>query len=578
MLHNYLKVAIRNLIRQKLYSAVTILGLAVGISGCLLISLYVTDELSYDRYHQQAEQVYRVVVQESPTEGGALTSAPFAPALKQEYPEVKQAVRINEEGGGPISYGRNKLIADDIFFADAGFFDLFTCQFIAGNPKTALMEPNTIILTRSLAEKLFGNVEAATGKTVLFNHIFPNTVVGVIEDIPKNTHLRFSGLRALPKDFTDGWWSMELYTYVLLPKGYDAAKLEAKLLGFYRKYLATDKSNENGSLKLQPLPSIHLHSHLGQEISANSDIAYVYIFSAIALLVLVIACINYVNLATARSAGRAKEVGIRKVVGSGREQLIGQFLAESTLVVLLSLVLAIGFTHVALPFFNDFTGKELSISFTLPAIGGTLLAVLVLGIISGGYPALFLSRFRPVAVLKGTFTHQPAGIFFRKSLVVFQFAISVIMISSTWIINEQLHYMNQKDLGFNKEQLLSLHIHEQEARPKVAVMKEQFLKNPNVLAVAAVSNPLGNNTISTGGFYFEEDGQMPTYTKLAQRFMVDTDFISTMGIRLLEGRNFSPNIRSDSAHAVLVNETLVKKMGWQEPIGKRVAYFIDNSF
>ncbi|MBD0254408.1 MAG: ABC transporter permease [Cytophagales bacterium] len=578
MIRNYLTIALRNLLRQKLYSLIAIFGLAIGIAGCLLISLYVADELSYDQYHEKAGRVYRVVMQESAARGIALSSAPFAPALKQEYPEVQQAVRVGTEGGGPIRYGNRQLVADDIFFADPAIFDLFSCRFIEGDPKAALTQPNTIVLTRTLAEKLFSSPAAAVGKTVRFANNFPVTVTGVVEDVPRNSHLRFSGLRALPATFTGGWWSLDLYTYLLLPEGYDARRLEAKLPQFYRKHLAHRHEDAKFQLKLQPVTSIHLHSHLDQEVSANGDLAYVYIFSAIAALVLLIACINYVNLVTARSARRAREVGIRKVVGAGRGQLVGQFLMESLLVVGVAGVLAIGIAHLWLPQFNAFTGKAVSLDalmqgYYLACLPGGAVA---LGLISGFYPALYLSRFKPVVVLKGAFVHGSAGLLFRQALVVFQFAVSLAMIISTLVVYRQLQYMNRRDLGFRKEQVLTLHINDRATRLKVPVIRQQLLKNPAVLGVAAASNPIGNNNISAGGFYFEEDGKMPEATREAQRFMVDYDFLATMGVALLQGRNFSPAMRSDSAGAVLVNETLVKRLGWHQPLGKRVAYFIDN--
>jgi putative ABC transport system permease protein len=578
MFRSYFTVAIRNLVRQKLYAGITVLGLAVGISGCLLISLYIVDELSYDRFHEKAGQIYRVVVQDPAGKGLALTSAPFGPALKKDYPEVQHMTRISEEGGGPVRYKEKQLMVPEIYFADPGIFDIFTYRFIEGNPEKALREPQTIILTRRLAEQLFGNTSDAVGKTVTFEGNFPNTVTGVIEDIPHNSHLRFRALRAFPLNFTDSWYSFEIYTYLLLPPGYNGRQLEAKLPQFYRRYLAREGQKEEFKIQLQPLTDIHLRSHLDHELSANGDIAYVYIFAAVAGLVLLMACINYVNLATARSAGRAKEVGVRKVVGSSRQQLVSQFLLESILMVTASLVLAVGLTQLLIPVFNAFTGKEIALSylFTLPALGVLALLALVTGLLSGLYPALVLSRFRPVAVLKGAFNHQSSGTFFRRSLIVFQFVISVMMISSTWIIWKQLQFMNQKDLGFHKEQVLTLHIQSRQTRIKVPVIKQQLLRNPAVTAVAAASNPIGNNNIGAGGFYFEEDGAMPAQTKPAQRFLVDHDFIPAMGIQLLEGRNFSNDIKSDSAEAVIVNETLVNRLGWQEPVGKRVAYFVDN--
>ncbi|MBC8152133.1 MAG: ABC transporter permease, partial [Bacteroidetes bacterium] len=328
MLQNYLKIALRNLQKNRLFSALNIVGMGTGMAAVGLMSLYIANELSYDRFHANADRIVRVV-QFASWPGGDLklapTSAPFAGALKNDYPEVEKTVRIYPEGGGLITYKDKKIQADDIFFTDKTVFDVFTLPFLFGNP-ASLARPESIVLTKTLAEKLFGDAARAMGQPVEFSNHFVNTVTGVIDDIPGNSHLQFSALRSLPANFTGDWQNSELYTYLLLAKGSDYKALEAKLPGFYAKYLKKEMGNLTYRMALQPLPSIHLHSHLDYEISANGDATTVSIFAIIAGLVLFIAGINYVNLYTARSITRTREVGVRKAIGSRRGQLVGQFM------------------------------------------------------------------------------------------------------------------------------------------------------------------------------------------------------------------------------------------------------------
>ncbi|MET7254307.1 ABC transporter permease [Dyadobacter fermentans] len=582
MLFNYLKISIRNFRKQRLFSGLNILGLGIGIAAVWLMVLYVADELSYDRFHAKADRIYRVTQDAEWATGSfklAPTSAPFAQALQNEYPEIEKTVRISAEGGGKIRFGEKQVDAPDVFFADGSVFDIFSYSFVYGNPATALREPQRIVLTNALATRIFGDASKAVGQTIFFSNNYPNVVTGVIEDVPANSHLNFSALRSLPAGYTGGWQEGDVYTYLLLKEGADAKKLEAKFPAFYTKYLQKEMGNADYHLKLQPLTSIHLHSDLEFEIGAKGNIKTVYIFSAIALLILVIACINYMNLYTARSLKRVREVGVRKAIGSQRFQLIAQFLTESFLMTILAGFVGFLLAKAALPFFNRLAEKSLSLDFhdnsiITMAIGGAFL--LLIGLLSGLYPALMLSGYRPVISLKGQLGSQTGGAGFRQSLVVFQFAATVVMIACSGIVYRQIRYVNHKDLGFNKDQVLTFHIDKNEVRTQVGSLKEKLEQNPVIESAAAASNPIGNNTIGSAALFVETNhGDIPSTTQMTQRFMADADYLRTMEIKLLQGRDFIKNSPADLAGSVLVNKALVQKQGWANPVGKRLRYPAD---
>ncbi|MDJ1499549.1 ABC transporter permease [Xanthocytophaga agilis] len=581
MLKNYLKTTWRNLIRHKLFSTINIAGLGIGFAAVWLMVLFVADELSFDQYHTKADRIYRVV-HYAQWPGGNLklapTSAPFAEALKREYPEIEQTVRIVPEGGGIIHLGEKQLEVNDIYFADPSVFDIFSISFLYGNPKTALTHDKSIVITRSLAEKLFGDASKALNQPIQFSNNFENLVTGVIEDIPANSHLQFSALRSLSTNWTDGWQNFSLYTYILLKPNANVQTLESKLSGFYPKYLKGEMGTLDYRMELQPLTSIHLHSHLDYEAGPNGDITTIYIFILVTVLILVIACINYINLYTARSSTRVREVGVRKAIGSPRAQLVQQFLLESNLFTGIAAIIGFVLANIALPYFNQLADKTLILSQfgVATTIGIFILFSLLVGVVSGIYPALLLSNFHPVSALKNQVSKIGKGSSLRKTLVVFQFTTTVIMIVGSLVIYLQLQYTSTKNLGFNKDQVTTFHIDNEEVRTQVSALKQQLLQSPLIESVASASNPIGNNNIGTNGIFFEQNGEMPTSTQVVQKFLVDSDFLHTLEIKLLKGRNFSPDIISDRMEAVLVNEALVKKMGWQEPIGKRVKYFIDN--
>lgn len=578
MLRSYIKIAFRNLWKNRLFSALNIIGMGVGMAAVGLMSLYVIHELSYDRFHANADRIVRVVHYAN-WPGGSLqlapTSAPFAGALAADYPEVEKTVRIQPEGGGLITYKDKKLNVDDIMFADRTIFDVFSFPFLYGDPATALAQPQSIVVTKSLAEKLFGCADKALGQTVAFSNNFPNRVTGVIDDIADNSHLQFSALRSLPDNYTSGWQNFGLYTYLLLANGSDPKTLEAKLPGFYQKYLKKEMGPLTYRMELQPLTSIHLRSHLDYEISPNGTLSTIYTFAIIALLILLIAGINYVNLYTVRAIARTREVGVRKAVGSRRGQLISQFMTESMLMAFLASIAGIVLANLFLPLFNELADKSFVLAAYGPLTTGLLIAAftVLLGLVSGLYPALLLSGFKPVIALQGRLTNQSGGGQFRQSLVVFQFVAAVALISCSWVIYRQMGYVTHKNLGFNKDQVLTFHLDGDEVRTQIQALKNELTKSPLIEQVAAASNPIGNNNIGADGMFFEQNGVIPTTAQIVQTFSVDADYLSTLQVKLLKGRNFTDAV-SDQMGTVLVNESLVKKMGWKEPVGKRVRYFL----
>jgi putative ABC transport system permease protein len=580
MLRNYVKIAWRNLIKHKVFSFINIFGLATGIAAFWLISLYVVDEWSYDRYNLKADRIFRIV-QHGTWNGGkfnlAVTSPPYAPTLKNDYAEVEDAIRIDAEGGGKITYGEKQINEGGMLFTDKGFFNLFTHHFLSGDPNTALTKPQSIVLTKTLAEKLFGNTADALDKTVLIENN-PSTVTAVINDVPANSQFTFSALRSLPDGYTDGWSNSHIYTYVLLKNQNDFKKIQAGSDAFFNKYLKGALGAMQYSMELQPLTSIHLNSNLDYELGNNGNITYVYVFGVVALLILVIAVINYVNLTTARSSIRIKEIGVRKVIGSSKKQLIMMFFAESVLFALIAALIASVMVQFLLPYFNQLSGKNLVLlQFGLSkTVVIFMLFAFATGILSGLYPALFLSGFRTIAAMKGQMGSQVATIMFRKSLVVFQFVITIVMIVGSCIIYRQLHYVMNKDLGFNKAQTLTFHISDKSVRTKIAAIKSQLLQNPAVEAVGIAGNPIGNNDIGSSNFNIGADGKANSESKMVENLIIDEDFIPTLQVKLAKGRNFSSDMSTDRQESIIVNQTLVNEMGWKDAIGRSVRVGVDD--
>jgi putative ABC transport system permease protein len=582
MIRNYLKIAIRNLVKNKVYSFINIGGLAVGFTVFCLISLYVLDELSFENSHQKADNIVRLV-HHAEWEGGeahhAVTSAAFAPALKAEFPEIKEAIRMAPEGGGVITFGDKTVKAGNILFTDAKVFDVFTFPFLVGNQKNALLEPNTIVITETLAKKIFGNAQKALNQTIIFDKTAPNKVTGVMQDVPGNSHLQFEGLRSLPANFTAGWQESNLYTYLLLNDGVDKSKLEAKFPAFAQKTILKEMPVASYRMELQPLRDIHLHSNLQYEISSNNTINRVYLFMALAGLILVIAIINYMNLATARAGLRTREVGVRKAIGSTEGDLMGLFIVESLTFSTIASVIAAFLVVSLLPFFNQLADKSLDLNRfgIVSSIGILAVFSLFIGFLSGSYPAFFLARFKTILALKGLTGSLNQSVIFRKSLVVFQFAATIILIAGAWVIYQQLQFSANKDLGFNRNQVVTIHIDDRNLRSKVAALKDQLMKNPLIENVATAGNPIGNNNLGQMPYFFEKtDGSISTNSIVVQELVVNAAFVPTMDIKMKLGDNFSENKPSDVTNAALINETLMKELGFANPIGKRVQVKLNN--
>ncbi len=545
------------------------------MSCLVLLGLYVKEELSYDRYHQKTASIYRLNVHMAWAENQfklGVGSARMGPALQQEFAEVEKVLRVKKSGETLFSLPDKDLYSKEIIYADSTLFNFFDYQFIAGSPQKALSSPSSVVLTRSLAERLFGTTQIV-GKVVTLKEKFPLLVTAVIEDAPQNHHLRFQAVvpyhnSQLSEVNLEQWDYFSSMVYLMLSPRTEAKQLEAKMPAFYQKYIAK-AIGDDGSVKvtfklsLQPLTAIHLHSsHLMGEEDGGS-MAYVYTFSAIGLFIFLIAIVNYVNLATARSASRAKEVGIRKVVGSGFWQLVGQFLCESLLLAALSLVLSVILVQSLLPFFNSVSGK--SLSWPLWQVDTVLflgLFGLGTGLLIGFYPALVLTNFKPTQVLKGRFSSSSKGVLLRKSLVVFQFTLSMIMIIGTVIVYQQLQYMRQSQLGFNQEQVLVVNLKSPSVQQNVAVLKNKLLQNMAIQQVSITDGAVGGELSNKTTFSFFSKGKETPIS--SEYFHVDESFLKVLQIPLKEGRNFSSQMSRDSLDAVLINEAMLQRLGWQK--------------
>lgn len=585
MLRNYLTVALRNLRKHPGYTFINITGLAIGITCCLLILLYVRDELSYDRFHPNAEQVYRIVVHGKVADAefnAPVAPYPMGPTLKQEFPEVIEMTRAAlYSGAQAVRKGDLRFIEERIFFADSTFFRVLPFPLLVGDADQVLDDPQAIVLTETMARKYFGD-EDPVGKTLIMGDTTEFRVTGIAADVPSNSHMHFDMVGSLESQQifgSDQWLANNYVTYLVLPEGYDPADLEDKLPALFEKYAAPqllqlmgvtfDQMEQEGSYlryNLQALTDIHLRSHLEFEIEPNGNIVYVYIFSAIAVFILLIACINFMNLATARSAGRAREVGVRKVLGSHRRLIVLQFLAESTLLAFIALLLSVILVAVLLPSFNDLAGKAITfgsieILQTIPLL---IVAVLLVGALAGMYPAFFLSAFKPVLVLKGGPRTGAKGSWLRATLVVFQFAISIALIVSTIVVQNQLRYIQNKSLGFDKEHIVVINRADALGNQQEA-FKQEVLSNPNIVR-ASYSTAFPGNPVGRSGFLTEGE----TEGHVMSPVLVDHDYIETIGLTVVEGRAFSRDFPSDTA-AFVLNEAAVKEVNWMDgAVGKRL--------
>lgn len=586
MIKNYFKIAWRNLKRNKLFSLINISGLSLGIATCFIIMLYVHDELSYDTFHENAATIARVIFR-ADINGGkineSVTMAPVAQTMESDFPEVQEATRLLAYGSPKMQYGDNVFKGDRFAFADPNIFRIFTLPMVEGDPETALLEPHTVVITQSTANKYFGEGNAI-GKTIVLtsDNNQPYVITGVIQDIPTNSHFHFDlfgSLKGYTDATSDSWMYGGFHTYLLLKPGSNLQQLEARFPQMVKTYMGPQIQQQMGlsleqfttqgnrlGFALQPLTDIHLNSYTTTEFEPGGNKAFVYIFSGVALFMLVVACINFVNLSTAGASKRAKEVGIRKVVGSGRFQLIKQFLSESILISCFSLLIAFLLAQLALPAFNHISGKDLAFDVNpiLTFIGFGMLA----GVIAGIYPAFYLSSFKPVAVLKGKPSAHVKNISLRSGLVVFQFFVSVTLIIGTIVVYQQMRYMQNRDLGFDKEQLLAIP-NSYALGNNEQVFKQQLLQDSRI-ASATVSwyKPVGPSDYNNALAYPQGDDKQIVN---GVDYHVDEDYIPTMGMHIVHGRNFSKNFATDSS-SIILNETAAKAMGWTAltAIGKTV--------
>ncbi len=581
-----LLVALRNFRKDKWYSLLNILGLTIGITFSLFLIFYVKDELNYDRYHKNADNLYRInsYIKEPEKDEMKLciTQAILASTLGKDFPEVQEAVRFINSGKPMFKNGDLRFYNDKVYFADSNVFRAFTYQFIEGDPKTALIAPNSMVLTQSIAEKYFGLNKSVVGKSLQNDKGDLYKITGVIKDVPKNSHLVFNILLSastLPKDFGGGWGGFNIFTYTLLKPNTDPVAFEKKLLPLYQKYMAPIFAQFNIKIHygVMPITAIHLHSDMQMEPEELGSMSYIYIFSAVALFMILIACINYMNLATARSARRAKEIGIRKVTGSTKSQLVSQFLIESLLMAVFALILSVGFVALLLPEFNTLSGKSISFNALLqPATFIILLGiVLFVGMVGGSYPAFYLSKFNPITVLKGSLAKGSSNVNLRRVLVVTQFSISMVMLICTWVVYGQLQYLRNKDLGFSKEQVVSLQANSNsDISSKIRSFTSTMRQNPHILSVSTSQAVPGGANINFNLFSIETNKgyvEKGVYT-----YAIDENYVKTLGMKIVKGRSFTGP--GDTTRSLLVNENMVKYYGWGDnPLGKKIKFVGDTS-
>lgn len=594
---NYLKIAWRNLVKNRFFTMLNIAGLAIGVASFLLISLFVTDELSYDRFHKKAGRIYRInsdIVFGGTAIRLAVASDPMGATLKKDYAEIENFTRIYaSEGSKMIKKGNQFINEEKIAYVDSTFFDVFSFPAVAGDPHTALNGPNSVVISSSAAKKYFGSGEAI-GKFIEIkgnpNELYK--VTAIIRDMPENAHFRFDVLLSMDNvDYGFGnYLSHNFITFLLFREGADVQEFQKKFPAYINNYILPqaqsmmqvksmaefEKSGNRLSYELMPLTAIHLHSERSAELSVNGNIQYVYIFGAVAIFILLIACVNFMNLSTARSSNRSKEVGIRKVLGSGRNTLVGQFLIESILVSLLAILLAIVLTLLALPYFNNISGK--TIAATSIARPGFLLFLvslpLVIGLLAGTYPAFFLSAFNPITVLKGKLPAGSRKSNLRSALVIFQFTTAIILMAGTIIVYRQLNYIQHKKIGFNKDQVLILN-------GTWALDANYNAFRNEIGKISGVSGstmagylPVSASSRSDNTFFKEAVMDVKGGFNM-QHWRIDEEYIPLLGMEMVKGRNFSKSFPADSS-AIIINESTAELLGYEDPIGK-IIYSGENS-
>jgi putative ABC transport system permease protein len=576
MFKNYLITALRNLIRNPLYALINIFGLSIGITCSLLIMIFIKHEISYDRFHVKKDNLYRMVFTMEHPDSRTISpqmTAPPGPAMMEEFPEVKAATRITGYRDGYFTYQNKAYKGDHVIYADSLFLKMFTFPLLSGDPGTVLTEPYSLVLNEQIAKSIFGEINPV-GKVLRWNNKDDLVVTGIIKSPPENSHLQFTSLisfSSLYKDnrlFMDWNGGMQYYHYIELMPGISSESVEAKLPDFMDRHLNYILKGTGYSIyaSLQPVRDIHLKSGFVGEIGLTGSMSDIYIYSAIALFILFIACINFMNLTTAKSTRRAREVGMRKVFGAERENLVGQFLGESVIMSLLALIIALILVEILLPAFNNMVSRELDFyqARNLDLIIGIPLFVILIGILAGSYPAFIMSAFKALTVLRGILSGEKSSVGFRNALVLIQFAISIVLIICTIVIYIQLNYIKSKDVGYQKENILVLHFTSENFKNKYAILKDGLKNLPGIIHTSATSEIPGAGFTSNGYRPEGSDKWM-----MFNAVNVDYDYIETMGLQVLQGRGFSEEYPTDK-QAFLVNEALARELNWENPAGKTI--------
>ena len=582
MIRNYLTITIRHLLRQPAYTALNIAGLTIGIVSSLLILLYLFHETSYDQQHSLGDRIYRISSDIKEPDNAfrwAVTQLPLGRAVKSEFSEVEQYVRFIGNGRTRFMKGDVSYFEEDIFQVDSTVFEIFDFKLMVGNPETALADPGSIVISETMAEKIFKG-ENPLGQLLRTDNNSLE-VTGVYEDVPVNSHIRPNAMLSastVDRNNSQNWGGFGIYTYILLKEGADPAVVQDRLSEIIQRHVAVifDQFDIQVKYEMINIRDIHLHSTFEGEPEPLGNIRYIYIFGAIAIFLILIASINYMNLATARSMRRALEVGIRKVMGAQRGSLIGQFMTESILIAFVALILSLFLLLLVIPLLNNQLQIHLDLLnlFTPQVIITVILILLVTGVLSGSYPAFYLSAFKPAAVLKGKGGMSGSKLL-RSTLVGIQFSISIFMLIGTMIIYDQMQYLRNKDLGFDKEQVVRLVLDNQAAREKWPVLKNRLLEDPNVLKAATASTSpgrgFGKNVMSAE----TNEGVMEQYG--IDSYVIDYDYFTTLDVEIVAGRNISPQYTTDTSSAVMINEAMVARMGWTDPIGKRFQFDQDST-
>lgn len=585
MLKTYFKIAWRNLQRNPGYSFINIFGLAAGMACFIMILLFVQHELSYDRFHESGDEIYRVV-QRRPASGGAdywaTTSPAMAGTLNREFPEVVAATSVIPTFNPLLSLGDQHFKEQGIL-TDTHFLDIFTFPLLQGNPKTALKEPNSIVLTETLARKIFGSKDPM-GQTLMYQDQHPHIVTGIIADVPETSHLTFSYILPAASDgyykdcvTREPWFNNGLYTYIVLAQGATAGQVEGKMRAYIDRNLADWRPEDRMTFLFQPLMDIHLRSqHLDTfELERSGSYRYVYLFLAIGFVILLLACANYTNLAVARSIRRAQEVGMRKVAGAGRGQLMAQFLGESVIMTLLALVLALGLVHLLLPLFSHLMERPIRMNYLSNPLllPGLLMLMLLVSLLSGSYPSFLMTSLRPIQVLTGKLGVRAGRSRIQRVLIVGQYAVSIALVAGSFIIYRQMQFVQSRDLGYNREHILTVKVNDQALSQHYTSIREGLLRDSRVIAMS-YSLFLPTNVGQNQNMFDWEGSQgklLPTHTT-----GVDYDFLNVYGIDLIAGRGFSRKFGTDTLDApiALINEATAKALGWkpEDAVGKKFGY------